>query len=461
MFKRNKKDDYFDFDKSVDMDEILEENNEEFEEYKISRMKKILKFLLIFLLTLTIVIVFGYIYLDQKFKDGVYEERSKTDYSITSDRKNVLNNKKEFNEAINVLILGTDDGGYRSDVAMLVHYDPYTKTTSLFSIPRDYKISLSTKAQEDLNYYAPYMKFNEIFAYCIMAEVESPSSYVTQVVEEMLNININHFVLVDLDSFKAAVDAVDGVEVYVPQRMYWDDPYQDLHIDLQAGVQLLDGGKAEQLVRYRQTGDGSGYGDFGRIQMQQYFLTAFAKKLLSINSITKIKQIIEPISEMLTTDASLADAIWILNTGMDADFNRVNAHTMPGADSYIGGIYYFSPPSDEEVKRYFIKTVLEDAESFDQDSTEYTIDVYSSTKKQSEKAENLVNTLLQDGYTAEFKGIDYSQRILKSLIIVPDTESGGDLKKYLDLSEIRVDENMTENTDKKVIRIVVGEVQAE
>lgn len=441
------------------MNDYKNKNIKEAQEESKSKYRKFFKFLLAFLLTLSIVLVCGYIYLDQKFKDGLYEERSEEGYLITehsSDEEKA--EKKEFSEAINILILGTDDGGYRSDVAMLVHYDPYTKTTSLFSVPRDYKITLSQKAQEQLQYYGDFIKFTEIFSYCRMAEMESPASYVTQVVEELLNIKIDHFVLVDLSSFKAAVDAVGGVEAYVPQYMNYYDPYQDLYIDLAPGLQLLDGDKAEQLVRYRKGYNGTGYGDFGRMQMQQYFLTAFAKKLFKINNIDEIKQIMEPLSEMLTTDATLGDAIWILKAARGADFNRVNAHTLPGVDSYINEKYFFSPPSDDEIKRYFIKTVIEDAEGFDHDSKSYDIGVYTSSYMQTEKAQKLAEKLKEKGYKAEYMGLDQRERLLKSLIIVPDDSSGGDLKQFLDISEIRVDENVE---NKKEIIIIVGEVQAE
>lgn len=427
---------------------------------KKSKLRGLMKFLLVFLVTLLIVLGAGYAYLDHKFKQGLYQERSKQDYQITDQQKeedyDALYGKSD--EAINILILGTDDGGYRSDVTMLVHYDPHSKTTSLFSIPRDYRVSLSLQAQQTLNYYAPFIKFTEIFSYCKIAEMESPASYVTQVVEEMLGVKINHFVLVDLSSFREAVDSVGGVEVYIPQAMYWSDPYQDLYINLEPGLQLVDGKKAEQLVRFRQNSDGTGYGDFGRMQMQQYFLTAYAKKLLSLQSIPKIKKIVTPLAEMLTTDASLADALWILNTAKDADFNRVNAHTLPGYDEYINDIYFFSPRADVDIRDYFRKTVMDDAEGFDQNSKEYKIEVYTSTFEQEQKALNLKDKLLQDGYQAEYKGLDQRERILKSLILVPDEKSGGDLKKYLDISEIVIDPYPS---DEKTISIVIGEVQAE
>ena len=41
--------------------------------------------------------------------------------------------------------------------------------------------------------------------------------------------------------FVELVDLVGGVEFYVPQDMNYDDDWQDLHIHLEEGLQVLDG----------------------------------------------------------------------------------------------------------------------------------------------------------------------------------------------------------------------------
>lgn len=73
---------------------------------------------------------------------------------------------------------------------------------------------------------------------------------------------------------------ISGAELTVMQILWksdkamkvqevYDDPHQNLHIDLKKGTQLLDGEKACHLLQYRR-----GYtdGDITRIQMQQQFL---------------------------------------------------------------------------------------------------------------------------------------------------------------------------------------------
>lgn len=438
--------------------------------------KKLLKLVLIFVITLSLVLGIGYAYLNSKYSK-MYQKRTKEehDITITDDTKKDDDKLKEDSEktlegSINILLLGTDESGARTDTAILVHYDTYSKSTSLFSIPRDYMITLSDKAQEQLNYYAPFIKFTEIMAYLTMAEHESPSSYIAQVVEELLGVKIDHFVLVDLSAFRAAVDSIGGVEAYVPQRMRWNDPIQGLYIDLEPGVQLLNGEQAEGLVRFRQGYDGNSYGDYGRMEVQQYFLTAYVKKLLRVENLAKIDQIIEPLSKLLTTDASLADALLLVNTAKDADFNRINSHTLVGYENMVEGKFFFSPPPPDELKRYFLETIVSDTSLQISDSKSYKIEVYSAQYDTS-AAEKSVAALTKDGYQVEFMGVDPGPRSLKSIIKVPEAGLGSDLKKYLDISEVVVDSSLLKDEDsdddgktdtdkKKKIVIIVGEVQA-
>lgn len=55
---------------------------------------------------------------------------------------------------------------------------------------------------------------------------------------------------IQIPAFKRLVDAVGGVEVYVPQNYHYDDPTQNLYIHLEKGTQLLNGKQAEGLVRF-------------------------------------------------------------------------------------------------------------------------------------------------------------------------------------------------------------------
>jgi LCP family protein required for cell wall assembly len=84
------------------------------------------------------------------------------------------------------------------------------------------------------------------------------------------------------DAFRETIDALGGVEFDVPQNMNYDDPQQGLSIHLKKGYQLLDGDKAEQLVRFRNYP----MGDIDRTKVQFDFLYSFGgvykKEILSM-----------------------------------------------------------------------------------------------------------------------------------------------------------------------------------
>lgn len=80
--------------------------------------------------------------------------------------------------------------------------------------------------------------------------------------------------------------------------MDYDDPTQDLHIHLKAGYQLLDGNKAEQVLRFRHNNDGTSYpssygdNDIGRMRTQREFLKILMKQVANKKLITNSKEYI-------------------------------------------------------------------------------------------------------------------------------------------------------------------------
>ena len=111
-------------------------------------------------------------------------------------------------------------------------------------------------------------------------------------INELTGLDIKYYIKVDTEAFKALVDAIGGVTFDVPIDMKYTDKKQGLYINLKAGVQKLDGDKAEQVVRFRHNSDGSTYPaeygieDIGRMKTQRNFLKALAKQTLKIENKT-------------------------------------------------------------------------------------------------------------------------------------------------------------------------------
>lgn len=350
-----------------------------------------------------------------------------------------------------ILLVGTDVGGNLTDSMMAVRIDFDNKTTSLFSVPRDYKIDLSKKTQSDINVYKNHIKLTELHSYAKHAQLKSPVSLTAKAIEEMLGFEFDHIVLFSIDAFKNVVDAVGGVDVYVPVTMNYYDPTQDLYINLQPGNQHLDGELAEGFVRFRTDNYKRGYGDFGRMEMQQYFLKEFIKKLVSVESLLNFNEVFNSVKEFVQTDATLNDSLYLLSRVKDLDFDRIYAHTLPGVVKTIEGASYVVPPNIDELHE-FVRDCIDVDSGEIQSSKEYDIVVLNGTGKM-KMAAKYKEILTGKGYNVISIGDYYQEKTTKTRIVVPNEALGQDLKQLFNFSEIIVDSSV-EN-----ITVILGRIE--
>lgn len=123
-------------------------------------------------------------------------------------------------------------------------------------------------------------------------------------VSEVLGLPIDYYAVINIDLFQNMVDAIGGVEVNVPDRMYYRDAAADLTIDLQQGPQRLDGEQAAGFVRYRETIRG----DYDRIDRVKVLAYAMLSRLreLNVRAVGTIPSLVETFFEDVETNASPA-----------------------------------------------------------------------------------------------------------------------------------------------------------
>ena len=175
------------------------------------------------------------------------------------------------------LLCGLDQDKTRADTIMAVSYDVPNGIVNVMNIPRDTIVDADRKIK----------KINSGFTKGI--------ENLKKEVKSVTGIPIDRYVIIDFKGFEEIVDAIGGVKYNVPVRMKYDDPTQDLHIDLQPGMQTLNGKKALHFVRFRKcnSGESGGYpgGDVERIQAQQEFIKAVLKQLASPTKILQLNDI--------------------------------------------------------------------------------------------------------------------------------------------------------------------------
>lgn len=250
----------------------------------------------------------------------------------------VGNNKETLEklEPIQILLLGvsTDLGGKITDTIMIATYDPQEQTASLLSIPRD------TYTGEDYSKGSPNEKLNAVYS--------KGADKILSKVNSLTGLDLKYYMVVDNEALIKLVDVIGGVEFEVPIKMYYHDKTQGLNIELEKGVQVLDGEHAEQLLRFRKNDDFTGYpaeyggDDIGRMKTQRNFIMATAKQTLQAKNIFKIKNIIDIIYEYVDTNLSISDIKAYVPYVVNFDVDNLKSAVLPGTSvgpTQTGSLY--------------------------------------------------------------------------------------------------------------------------
>lgn len=251
-----------------------------------------------------------------------------------------LDNRKDGNQPVTFLLLGSDTRGganesARSDTIMVLRLNPEKKTAYLISIPRDTWIRIKGHGKK---------KINAAFQY-------GGSRLMIDTVRDFTGLDINHYAIVDFQGFKEIVDALGGIDIDVEKDL------QDtrLQMDMHAGYQHLDGEEALKYVRIRHCDS-----DFGRMGRQQKFLKAVMDKLLRLSSVFRIPQLANIASQNIRTDSDLGIPDMIAYGQMIREIGRNNMQmiTIPGQPGWAGSASVVFP--DEQKTAWIFERVKND-----------------------------------------------------------------------------------------------------
>ena len=254
--------------------------------------------------------------------------------------------EKEFANAgvfgeYNVLLLGIDSRSergleaeiqaksYRTDTMILATLDIKEKKARLISIPRDTKVKVKGN----------YNKINAAFVY-------GGIELAKETVENFAGVEIDRTMLVDFKSLVKFVDLLGGVEIDVPVRMY--RPTED--IDLQPGLQVLNGHDALAYSRYR----GTSGGDIDRAARQQEVIRALMNEIVSVKGVAMIPSLYKTMEENMVTDIPLKEIMTLAKLAPAILKNGLDTMVVPGRNALIEGIWFW-----EADKKAFIDMLQE------------------------------------------------------------------------------------------------------
>ena len=195
-------------------------------------------------------------------------------------------------EASAVLLLaGLDDAAENADALMLVSVWEARRSMAVMQIPRD------TYFEAD-----GVDKLNGVYAsrrYAGDSEDEALSA-LSSAVSETFGVALDGTVAFRASALVAAVDALGGVRVQLPEALVLED------FRYEKGEHLLSGAEAEAFVRYRK---GYATGDLGRVEAQKLFLSAFLRAVREQADVASLFRLLLSMRSAVITDLSLPRAL--------------------------------------------------------------------------------------------------------------------------------------------------------
>ncbi|WP_081410938.1 LCP family protein [Desulfotruncus alcoholivorax] len=252
---------------------------------------------------------------------------------------NTNSNEQDLSKlpGINVLMMGVDersgDTSNRTDTMILANINNKDRRISLLSIPRDTKVDLPGHGVNKINaanqYGGPKMAMS--------------------VVSDLTGVPIDYYILTNFGGFKGIVDALGGVTVDVEKDMhYHENAYGGAYsIDLNKGVQRLNGDQALQYARFRH----DALGDITRTQRQLKLLTAIGDEVMKPGSIIKMPKLIPEIYKNVDTNLGISQLVSLAKAAKNIDNVQIVSQTLPGWFLNEHGVsyWYVDPGKAKEV----------------------------------------------------------------------------------------------------------------
>jgi len=445
----------------------LEKNINPNDKKKVKKKSKVKIFFKILLVIILIAIVgygiwFAYNYFRHGGADAEYDPLSATALGIDPEKLKTVGR-------INVLVLGESgigDGYKLTDSIMLVSYNPQTQQASMLSIPRDTYVGKRDKDTASANYLASY-KMNAVYRNGTNIEET------VERVSDITGVDIDNYVLIDTDAIIEIVDEIGGVTFNVPIDMDYDDSAQGLHIHLKAGEQLIDGEKAEQLLRFRHNNDGTSYpeeygdNDLGRMRTQREFIQETLKQLIKFENVTKVLNLIDITFNNIKTDLTMETIKYYIPYVFKFNMQNIQTGTLPGASEQCNGIWIYVANKKETkniVDTLFTDIVIEElttntidgtiTNTVDDESinTEIKVEILNGTGSES-ILEEVKDKLTKQGYNVTKTG---TTTLTSNSIIINRTMQSRiveeDLKEILNLQKI----DKSSNNSKVDFTIIIG-----
>jgi len=238
-------------------------------------------------------------------------------------------NRKTF------LLLGVDSrsGGLisRTDTIMLLFLDEGGSQMSLLSIPRDLYVFIPGHGRDRINTALVYGAKDD--------DLEAGITLLEETIEQTLDLTIDHHVLVDFRAVVRSIDALGGIDVYVPYDVNdptfpnMNDGFDPLYIP--QGQHHFAGELALKYARTRHQDN-----DFYRAQRQQQILLAIRQQVLNLGVADLLESaptLYQQVRQGVFTDLSLVQMVQLAQVVSEIPLDNISTQVLD--DEYVSSTW--------------------------------------------------------------------------------------------------------------------------
>ena len=220
-----------------------------------------------------------------------------------------------------ILVLGSDQVSGNTDVMFTVRIgDGLTRITQ---VPRDTFVETASLGPQ---------KINALYA---NAGIEATRNEVGR----LLGTPVPKYLKLNLRAVERVAEALGGVEVEVPKRMYYVDNAQGLYIDLYSGRQTLRGKELEGFLRFRH----DEAGDLGRMERQRLVINQVFRQLVNPATLVQLPALLNIAGEDIDTNLSPLE---LTRLATEMARSKMSSERLPGRLYWQDDLSYWMPDSN-------------------------------------------------------------------------------------------------------------------
>lgn len=234
---------------------------------------------------------------------------------------------------VNVLLLGRGGLGHTApdltDTIIIASIDTCQKDAALVSIPRDLYVQVPDNGSMKINsVYATYKQQAEYEGKNKKQAHEAGIGAIEKTVEDVIDLPINYYAMVDFDGFRKAINTVGGITITSDEDLYdytvaWENNGSPLLA--KKGENNFNG---DQALLYARSRHGSARGDFDRAERQRQTIVALRDKVFTLGTFgnpVKVTQLLNAFGGHIRTNMSVNDLMTLYGVAGEIGGDKVNS----------------------------------------------------------------------------------------------------------------------------------------